>query len=156
VSYSKYPPRGTRGFGPLFSAHAFGTPDNAYAPAADDSLLVIVQIESRVAVENVEEIARVDGIDLLFIGPFDLSKFLNVQFGGEEHEAAIARILKAAHAAGKTAGIFCTNGEQSKRRLEQGFDMVSVATDQAMLGAAFDRELATMRGVPLGEARSAY
>lgn len=117
---------------------------------------MIVQIESRKAVENVEEIAKVDGIDLLFIGPFDLSKFLNVPFGSEEHEAAIARILAAAHAAGKTAGIFCTSGEQSKKRLAQGFDMVSVATDQALLGAAFDRELAAMRGVPVGEARSAY
>lgn len=41
-------------------------------------------------------------------GPFDLSKFMNVQFGGEEHEAAIQRTLKAAHAAGKKAAIFCT------------------------------------------------
>ena len=44
---------------------------------------------------------------MLTAGPYDLSKFMNVQFGGEEHEAAIAKVLKAAHAANKTAAIFC-------------------------------------------------
>ena len=68
VSYSKYPPLGTRGFGPMYSAHSFGTIEKDYAPQADDGLLTIVQIESRSAVENVEEIAKVEGIDILFIG----------------------------------------------------------------------------------------
>lgn len=57
--------------------------------------------------ENVEKIAAVPGIDVLFIGPFDLAKQTGVTRGGEEHEAAIQRILTAAHAAGKTAAIFC-------------------------------------------------
>lgn len=123
VRYSKYPPLGTRGYGPMFSGHAFGVPEAQYPGAADDTLLVIVQIESRQAVDNVEEIAKVPGIDVLFIGelelaisafqahvvagPYDLSKFLNVQFGSEEHEAAIQKTLKAAKSAGKTAAIFC-------------------------------------------------
>lgn len=68
----------------------------------------MVQIESRSGVENVEKIAAVDGIDVLLIGPFDLSKQMGVTRGGEEHEAAIQRIKKAAHAAGKKAAIFCT------------------------------------------------
>lgn len=68
VQYSKYPPRGTRGYGPMFSAHSFGLQEKEYPAGADDNLLVIVQIESRKAVENVEEIAAVDGIDVLFIG----------------------------------------------------------------------------------------
>lgn len=68
VTWSKYPPRGTRGFGPMFSGHALGTAEADYAPQADENLRVIVQIESRQGVENVEEIAKVDGLDVLFIG----------------------------------------------------------------------------------------
>jgi 4-hydroxy-2-oxoheptanedioate aldolase len=68
VAWNKYPPKGTRGFGPMFSSHAFGITEPEYPGAADDNLLVIVQIESRQGVENVEEIAAVDGIDVLFIG----------------------------------------------------------------------------------------
>ena len=91
----------------MFSAHSFGIAEADYPGQADDNLLVVVQIESRQGVENVKEIAAVDGIDVLFVGPFDLSKFMNVQFGSEEHEKAIASVLEAAHAAGKTAAIFC-------------------------------------------------
>jgi hypothetical protein len=68
VSYSKYPPRGTRGYGPMFSPFTFNISESTYAATADANLLVIVQIESKVGVENVEEIAGVDGIDVLFIG----------------------------------------------------------------------------------------
>lgn len=71
---------------------------------------------------------------------------MNVEFGGEAHNAAIARILKAAHAHGKTAAIFCGNGETARARLEQGFDMVSVATDIGSLVAQMGRELADAGG----------
>lgn len=142
VSWNKYPPTGTRGYGPMFSGHSFGVAENDYPAEADATLLVIVQIESRSGVENVEEIAKVDGIDVLFIGPYDLSKQMNVPFGGEEHQAAIARTLAAAHAAGKTAAIFCANGEQAAQRLEQGFDMVSIATDVGVITQAMQAELA--------------
>jgi len=156
VRWSKYPPLGTRGYGPMFSPHSFKTPEATYVSEADKSLLVIVQIESRQGVENVEEIAKVEGLDVLFIGPFDLSKFMQVKFGGEEHEAAIAKILSAAKAAGKTAAIFCTSGAQARQRLEQGFDMVSLCTDVGTVAAAFDRELAAVQGVQVGKPRSTY
>jgi 4-hydroxy-2-oxoheptanedioate aldolase len=70
VKYSKYPPRGTRGYGPMFAPHAMpgvasGEQHDAHA---DDSLIVAVQIESRSGVENVEKIAAVDGLDVLLIG----------------------------------------------------------------------------------------
>ena len=68
VSWNKYPPKGTRGFGPMFSAHSFGLTEPEYPAGADDNLLVIVQIESKDGVKNVEEIAAVEGIDVLFIG----------------------------------------------------------------------------------------
>ncbi|KAK1926846.1 Pyruvate/Phosphoenolpyruvate kinase-like domain-containing protein [Papiliotrema laurentii] len=156
VAWNKYPPKGTRGFGPMFSSHAFGITEPEYPGAADDNLLVIVQIESRQGVENVEEIAAVDGIDVLFIGPYDLSKFMNVEFGGKEHEDAIAKVLAAAHSAGKTAAIFCSSGAQAKKRLDQGFDMVSIATDVGCIAAEFERQLADTHGVEMGKGRKVY
>lgn len=70
VSYSKYPPQGSRGYGPLFTPHAFPgvAPGPQYDDHANGNLQVIVQLESRSGVENVEKIAAVDGVDVLFIG----------------------------------------------------------------------------------------
>ena len=98
---------------------------------------------------------------------------MGVQFGGKEHEDAIAKILKAAKAAGKIAAIFCqcllfsylrgadhrmtgTSGVQAKARLEQGFDMVSICTDVSAITNEMDRQLAATLGVEPGAARSAY
>ncbi|WWC58642.1 uncharacterized protein I303_101186 [Kwoniella dejecticola CBS 10117] len=154
VSFSKYPPTGSRGYGPMFCPPIFGCKGSEYDAQADEKLLVIVQIESRQGIENVEEIAKVPGLDVLFIGPFDLSKQMNVKFGGEEHEAAIAKTLKAAHAAGKTAAIFCPNGQVAKQRLDQGFDMVSIAVDNACLAAEMERQMGFATGTTKAGDRS--
>lgn len=131
ISLSKFPPLGIRGFGSPFTQHAFGVSAAEYVEQSSDHLLTILQIESREGVDNIEEIAAVPGAgkssrffpsvypiralwsdpaivasDVLFIGPFDLANSLNVKFGGEEHESAIASILRATKAAGKYAGIF--------------------------------------------------
>ncbi|KAJ4418588.1 hypothetical protein N0V82_005474 [Gnomoniopsis sp. IMI 355080] len=159
VGYCKYPPQGSRGYGPMYTPHAFPgiAPGEQYDANANKSLLVVVQLESRSGVENVEKIAAVDGIDVLFIGPFDLAKQMGVERGGEEHEAAIARILKAAKGAGKTAAFFCTNGAEAKRRLEQGFDMVSIITDTNILGEGVTREINAAKGVDAeGKKTSGY
>ena len=66
---------------------------------------------------------------------------MKVQFGGPEHEGAIARTLKACKSAGKIAAIFCTSGAQAKQRLAAGWDMVSLITDTAALAGAMEREL---------------
>jgi 4-hydroxy-2-oxoheptanedioate aldolase len=69
VQYSKYPPLGSRGYGPLFAPHSFpGVTGNQYDEGADQSLMVMVQIESRSALENVEAIANTEGVDVLLIG----------------------------------------------------------------------------------------
>lgn len=111
----------------MFTPHSFpGVKPADYDDKTHGEVLVIVQIESRPGVENVEEIAKVEGLDVLFIGeigpfclwfvelangfflgPFDLAKQMRVTRGGEEHEAAIQRVLNAARAAGKKAAIFC-------------------------------------------------
>ncbi|KAL4878155.1 Pyruvate/Phosphoenolpyruvate kinase-like domain-containing protein [Aspergillus karnatakaensis] len=158
VSYTKYPPQGSRGYGPMFALHSFpDVPAAQYDAEADKSTVVFVQIESRSGVENVEKIVAVEGLDGVLIGPFDLSKQMGVQRGGKEHEDAIKRILKATHDAGKKAAIFSSDGVDAQKRVEQGFDLVSITTDVAVLGSGFLRELGVASGqIEGGKPRDGY
>ncbi|KAJ5729724.1 uncharacterized protein N7483_004232 [Penicillium malachiteum] len=148
VKYTKYPPLGTRGYGPMFAPHSMPgvSPGSDYDDNINGFVTVCVQIESRAGVENVEKIAAVPGIDVLFIGPFDLSKMMRVTRGGDEHEAAIKRILDATHAFGKKAAIFCTDGLNARRRAEQGFDMISITTDVGVFRTGMLGELKVANG----------
>ena len=141
VSSAKFPPQGVRGFGSPFPMGNFHPPlkSEEYLQQANDAILTMVQIETKEAVGNVEEIAAVEGVDVLFVGPFDLGNnighpIINGKMHSELHQA-IAKVLTAAKANGKKAGIFCTSGEQSKAYAEAGFDMISVATDVHILSA---------------------
>ncbi|KAJ5174836.1 uncharacterized protein N7482_000713 [Penicillium canariense] len=159
VKYTRYPPQGTRGYGPMFAPHSLPgvNPGPDYDEQVNSSVTVCVQIESRPGVENVEKIAAVDGIDVLFIGPFDLARQMGVTRGGDEHEAAIQRILGAAHKAGKKAAIFCTDGHDARARAQQGFDMISVNTDVGVIRAGMLNELKTANGEAVqGDARAGY
>ncbi|KKK21354.1 hypothetical protein ARAM_002640 [Aspergillus rambellii] len=158
VRHCKYPPQGTRGYGPMFAPHSFPeVPAAEYDNNADNSILVLVQIESRSGVENVEKITQVAGLDGVLIGPFDLSKQMGVIRGGEEHEAAIQRILRAAKSAGKKVAIFCTDGVDARKRAEQGFDLVSITTDVGVLGGGMTRELGISSGeIEGGTGRDGY
>ncbi|RSH79492.1 uncharacterized protein EHS24_001544 [Apiotrichum porosum] len=146
VQTSKFAPVGTRGCGSPFTHQIFGVAEGDYEVTCDDNLLVIVQIESSQGLLNVKEIAEVPGVDVLFVGPFDLAKSMNIKFGSEEHEAGIAKVLAETHAAGKKAAIFCMTGAQGKKRLDQGFDMVSIATDTDSIIAEFSRQIAAVQG----------
>ncbi len=66
---------------------------------------------------------------------------MDVEFGGKEHEEAIAKVLKTVHAAGKKAAIFCMDGAQAARRIDQGFDAASIATDTDSLMREFGRQI---------------
>lgn len=148
VKFSKYPPRGSRGYGPMYAIHSFEgvAAGNAYDGEAAKDLVVAIQIESQQGVDNVEAIAAVDGLDVLLIGPFDLALQMGVLRGGPEHEAAIQKVLRAAKANGKKAAIFCTDGAQARQRAAEGFDMVSVITDVGALGEIMTRELSVANG----------
>ncbi|PYI12330.1 Phosphoenolpyruvate/pyruvate domain-containing protein [Aspergillus sclerotiicarbonarius CBS 121057] len=150
VKYTRYPPQGTRGYGPMFAPHSLPgvNPGPEYDDNINDGVTVCVQIESRSGVENVEKIAAVEGIDVLFIGPFDLAKQMGVLRGSEEHESAIQRVLDAARKYGKIAAIFCTDGVDSRKRAEQGFHMISVTTDVNVIRGGMLGELK----VAVGEA----
>lgn len=120
VISAKFPLVGQRGFGSPFPQERFhpSLKSADYLEQANETLLTMVQIETKEALENVDAIAAVVGVDLLFVGPFDLGNNIGHPIiDGHMHEnlhKAIAKIFKAAKAAGKKVGIFCTSGKQSK------------------------------------------
>jgi 4-hydroxy-2-oxoheptanedioate aldolase len=121
-----------------------------YLLQANESILTCVQIETKDALENVAEIAAVPGIDVLFVGPFDLGNNIGHPIvDGSMHQnlrSAISKILQAAKTAGKKAGIFCTSGEQAKEYADEGFSMISCATDMHILPGGVMNALATAKG----------
>ncbi|KAK9656327.1 hypothetical protein HCH54_001004 [Aspergillus fumigatus] len=128
VESAKFPPVGRRGFGSPFAMGSIGGVSGLeYLQEANDALLTIVQIETKEALENVEEIAKVPGIDVLFVGPWDLGNNIGRPVTGAFHEdleAAIERIRKAAVDNGKRAGIYCVGGAAAKKYADRGFHMV--------------------------------
>jgi 4-hydroxy-2-oxoheptanedioate aldolase len=126
---ARYPPVGGRSTGGV-RISLYGAD---YVQAANDNVLVAVMIETRQAVERAEEIASVEGLDCLFMGPADLSLSLGVERGSPEHEAAIERILEAAQSAGIPAGIPCGSVEDALRRAEQGFKLIHCGSEFGMI-----------------------
>ncbi len=133
----RYPPEGNRGFGPTFAALRWSMAGADYAEAANSEVMAIVQIEHIDAVNRIEEILAVPGIDLPLIGPYDLSGSMGLlgQVAHPKVEEAIARVLTAGQRANVPVGIFATTAEDINRHLEQGFRAVLAGTDVGFLGA---------------------
>lgn len=161
VKYSKFPPEGNRGLGSPLSMEKFivGRTGDVqelsmaeYYRDSNKSLLVIVQIETASALEQVKEIAAVDGIDVLFVGPSDLGNSIGypMVLNNMEHpprlDEAIDKINKAAHDAGKCSAMYCGGGEDGKVYNEKGFNMISVATDVMLLKQYAAQHVATASG----------
>ncbi len=106
---------------------------NDYPEESNDEILLAVQIETVEALENVDEIAAVDGVDCVFIGPGDLALSMGVEQFCDEHEAALARILDAANNAGVAGGFPCGNVESALARVEQGFTLVNCGSELGMV-----------------------
>lgn len=122
-----------------------------YLQKANESLVTMVQIETKEALDAVEEIAAVPGVDVLFIGPFDLGNNIGHPILDgvlkPELEQAIDRILVATHNAGKKAAFFASSAEQAKEYGDKGFDMISAALDATILQSSVAVSLATARGL---------
>ncbi|KAJ4157865.1 hypothetical protein NW754_009515 [Fusarium falciforme] len=154
---AKFPPLGRRGFGSLIALERFNPNPTLteYLHQANDALVTIIQIETREAFESVEEIAAVDGIDALFIGPFDLGNNIGypIQKGimGPELKEALARILAATRRASKKCGIYCKDAQQAKEFAAQGYDMLVAATDYTTLQTAVNGEVTSAKGEQAGK-----
>jgi len=134
-----YPPRGRRGLATGgIRASSYGRDTKAYFADIPNRQMIMAQIETKGGLEAVEKIAAVDGIDLLFVGPNDLSAALG-HFGEGDHptvRAAIDRIVAAAKAKGKWLGTVPTKERDAKTLFAAGFDMVISGADVALLREA--------------------
>ncbi|KAJ3339653.1 hypothetical protein HDU83_007519 [Entophlyctis luteolus] len=139
VQRSKFPPMGRRGHGGPFPATAWKTTMDDYNKNANANTFIIVQIETKQAVENADAIAAVEGIDMLFVGPNDLAASYGLPPTSEDYspimEEAMEKIRSAAKRHGKFVGIWASDGPMAARRIEQGFQMVSVGADVMAIGA---------------------
>jgi 4-hydroxy-2-oxoheptanedioate aldolase len=140
VRATRYSPEGIRGVGPLRAAK-YGQEFEEYVSSANEEILVLVQIETATGVENVEDIAAIDGIDGLFIGPSDLSVSLGT-FGEDDSgrfEDAVNRIIDAAHDAEIAVGTVVGSPDEIEPWLDRGVDYLSVGSDIAYLNTASER-----------------
>jgi 4-hydroxy-2-oxoheptanedioate aldolase len=131
VSWLRWPPHGARGLALLTRGARLGDVGHARIPELNLLPLAIVQIETASALEHVDEIAAIDGVDVLFVGPTDLSHALGIP-GQLEHQAfrdALQHVLAACRRAGKSAGILARQAEDAARFVEQGFRFVGVGSD---------------------------
>ncbi len=137
VAAAKYPPEGIRGVAGT-RVNRFGTDLPEYFAQWNSQVVVMCQVETIEALENVDAIAAVPGVDVLFIGPNDLSASLGVfrKFDHPEFLAAVDRILKAAVHHGIAAGYMCSSAEETLQRIDQGFRFVAGGSDARLLGAA--------------------
>lgn len=138
VSWTRFAPEGQRGVAGSTRAGNY-TRYKDYMARANDEVGLIVQIESRESLDELEAICQVDGVDAVFIGPSDLAASLGHrgQSGHPEVQAAIAQAIRSARAAGKPIGILVADGK-AEPYLEQGATMVGVGTDLHLLIAAAD------------------
>lgn len=139
VQYAKFSPVGSRGFCPTrdggwgFAPHASGSIES-YMQTCNRETLLIPQCETLSCLQNIEEIAAIDGVDGIFVGPYDLSIAMGkpAQFDDIEFKKAVARILSACKAASKLCIIFGGSPEAANSHFEDGFDSVCMGLDTAV------------------------
>lgn len=128
-----YAPTGDRGYSRTVRAYDYGL----VAPESVERPLLFAQIESFAGVENVEAIARVPGVDVLFVGPADLKLSLATHNASITYDGALARVLAAAKSAGIHTGILARDRADVPNLLAMGFTKIAVDSDLALLRSGF-------------------
>jgi 4-hydroxy-2-oxoheptanedioate aldolase len=150
IEFSKYPPLGNRSIGGIFGPYGFGTTDwPGYAQVANDEIMMIMQIESAQALQNLDEILSVPGVDVAFVGPNDLHAQLGLIPSSDGAEPAFVEALERVKVAARkhhvALGIFSSDGKAAAARVRQGFQMISVTTDVGSMIAAAAQNLRVAR-----------
>jgi 2-keto-3-deoxy-L-rhamnonate aldolase RhmA len=130
VEWCKYPPQGVRGVG-LARAQGYGLDFASYVESANDDIAVIIQAEHIDAVNNIEDIASVEGIDAIFIGPYDLSASMNKMGVVDDVEvvAAIDLVTRACRQNNIALGYFGVDAESVKPYIDQGYNLICTGVD---------------------------
>lgn len=135
ITFMRYPPDGLRGLALATRGAGLGERQHADIRAINEQVVGIIQIESPSAVDRASEIAALDGVDVLFVGPTDLSHSLGVpgQFTSPIYLAALESVVSAANAAGKATGILLRDITALPRHLELGFRFIALGSDDAFV-----------------------
>lgn len=148
VAAVRYPPRGVRGVSAGSRASNYGRIKD-YLQKADEQICLLVQVETRAALEQLEAIAGVDGVDGVFIGPADLSASLGHL--GEPQHADTQQALQDAGARlrklGKAAGILAVVEADARRYIDWGYNFVAVGIDTALLARSADALAKSFQGL---------
>jgi 4-hydroxy-2-oxoheptanedioate aldolase len=148
MTFLRYPPAGQRGVALLTRGARLGTVNHAGVAALNDDIAGIFQIESPSALEAADEFAAIDGVDVLFVGPADLSHSLGVpgQFADATYQAGLRRVVAACRAHGKAAGILLYDPASFKPHLDLGFTFVGIGADISFVNDGIKGALAAARG----------
>jgi 4-hydroxy-2-oxoheptanedioate aldolase len=149
AGFTKFPPVGERSWGPQGALALSGLQPAAYFQRANDLTVTFAMVETREALDIIDSILAVPGIDGVFIGPSDLSIALSggqeLNPTGAEVEQALDHALARAKAAGKLAAVYAASGSRAAELARKEFHFISIASDTAMLRAGAQEALAAAR-----------
>ena len=146
VQWGRYYPKGSRGLG-FGRAQGYGLKVSEYLETANENILLSVQAESAEAVKNIESIVRVQGLDAVLVGPYDLSASMGLpgQIDHPDVQAAIQHVANVCFEAGMPIGIFGMTAEAVRPYIEQGFRFIVAGADTVLLGNAARQLLNQLR-----------
>jgi 4-hydroxy-2-oxoheptanedioate aldolase len=147
VSWMRYPPAGIRGVAGGTRGAGYGTVPHPQLHTLNERILGVFQVESPVAVDAADEMAAVDGVDVLFVGPADLSHSMGIPgaFTDPAFLAALDRVAAAAKAHGKGAGILLRDVSEVPAYRARGYDFIGIGSDNGLLASGARSQLAAAR-----------
>ncbi len=151
VADTRFVPLGERSRGGSRAALSFGTDGATYFRDANAWTVVLVQLETTQAVDDADEMAALDGVDCLFVGPFDLAGSFGVPFPeiwenlAGPYRDAIEAIPRIAHNRGKAAGILANDAAMARTCIEMGYTVIGIGVDSTLLASAAQRTLDELR-----------
>lgn len=155
VRDARFSPQGERSRGGVRASLSFGVDASTYFAHANDRVLVVAQIETAQAIDNLDDIASVEGIDALFVGPNDLAASYDVDYpagwAGKTgaYAAAIDLVPKVARAHSKIPGILASSSAMANECIERGYTLVGVSSDTSLLIAASKKVRSEVNALPI-------
>ena len=148
VTFLRYPPTGQRGVALLTRGARLGTVNHAGVAALNEDIVGIIQIESPSALEAADAFAATDGVDVLFVGPADLSHSLGIpgQFANPIYQDALRRVVAACSAHGKAPGILLYDHASFKPHLDLGYTFIGIGADVSFVNDGIKAALSAARG----------
>ncbi len=148
IQYSKYYPEGMRGIATARSSNYWLVPIEDYLRQENEETLVILHCETEEGLNDLENIAQIPGIDVIFLGPFDMSQSMGIP-GQTDHpriKAALERVLHVCKKYNKIAGIYCESAETAKRMADAGFLFLPISMDGALISSTLQNVITTVKG----------